>query len=39
MAQLSKGKSPYLLNLKDITDREIHKFEVNSLDKRVSSLL
>lgn len=38
MVALSKGKSPFLLNLKDITDRSAHKFEINSLERKLPSL-
>lgn len=38
MIALNKGKSPFFLNLKDITDRASHKFEISCLDKKMSSL-
>lgn len=38
MVAMNKNKSPFFLNLKDITDRASHKFEINCLDRKMSSL-
>jgi len=39
MVALNKSKLPYLLNLKDITDKPSHSFEINCLDKRFPMLM
>lgn len=38
MVALNKNKNPYLLNMKDITDRGSHKFEINCLEKKLPSM-
>lgn len=38
MIATSKGKSPFILNMQDSTDKATHKFEVSSLEKRYSAL-
>jgi hypothetical protein len=38
MVAVNKGKSPFILNMQDSTDKGTHKFEINSLEKKFSSL-
>jgi serine/threonine protein kinase len=38
MIATSKGKSPFILNMQDPTDKGTHKFEINTLEKRYSTL-
>jgi hypothetical protein len=34
MVALNKGKSPFILNMQDITDKNTHLFEIRNLDKK-----
>jgi hypothetical protein len=39
MVSLNKGRDPFILNQKDITDRAAHGFEIKNMERKFSSLI
>ena len=37
MVAMNKGKSPFLINLTDITDANSHQYEIKNLDKKMTT--
>jgi hypothetical protein len=39
MVNMNKGREPFILNQKEITDRNAHGFEIKAMERKFSSLM